>query len=40
MEKKLYGEALEGDDALKADCRVYQLSNGTGNGQDHGISGI
>lgn len=33
MEKKLYGEALEGDDALKADCRVYQLSNGTGNGQ-------
>ena len=31
--KKLYGEALEGDDALKADCRVYQLSNGTGNGQ-------
>ena len=31
--KKLYGEALEGDDALKADCRVYQLSNETGNGQ-------
>ena len=31
--KKLYGEALEGDDALKADCRIYQLSNKTGNGQ-------
>lgn len=30
---RLYGEALEEDDALKADCRVYQLSNETGNGQ-------
>ena len=28
-----YGETLEGDDALKADCRIYQLSNKTGNGQ-------
>ena len=30
---RLYGEVLEDDDALKTDCRVYQLSNGTGNGQ-------
>nr|WP_294696278.1 aminotransferase class V-fold PLP-dependent enzyme [uncultured Blautia sp.] len=30
---RLYGEVLEDDDALKTDCRVYQLSNETGNGQ-------
>lgn len=37
---KLYGNAQESENEVSADCKVYQLSNETGTGEDNRLSGI